>query len=365
MSLYVDIEKRYGTFQLKMKFESGDEVLSLLGASGCGKSLTLKCIAGIETPDRGRIVLDGKVLFDSEKRINLPPQKRKVGYLFQQYALFPNMTVYQNIAAGIRKKKKNSRNNKNNVEEKCGGYNKETVDHIVGQMLTSMGLEGMEGKYPHQLSGGQQQRAALARILVNEPDILLLDEPFSALDSHLRFRLEQQVRDIMHRFGKSVVLVSHNRDEVFRLTDKIAVIADGMLETIGDKHQVFREPQTKNGAVLTGCKNISPVKWLDDHHVLALDWNMTLQVDKPLKDVSHIGIRMKYIHAGNEGENTFRCKVIEVIENPFSYTVMLVNADNPGSIPIGWEMLKDTWESMKTEIVTISMPSSAILLLKE
>lgn len=373
MSLYVDIEKRYGKFHLRMKFESGNEVLSLLGASGCGKSLTLKCIAGIETPDRGRIVLDGKVLFNSEKKINLPPQKRKVGYLFQQYALFPNMTVYQNIAVGIRKEKKNSRNNKNDVEEKCGVYNQETVDHVVSEMLASMGLEGMEQKYPHQLSGGQQQRVALARILVNEPDILLLDEPFSALDSHLRFRLEQQVRDIIHRFGKSVVLVSHNRDEVFRLTDKIAVVADGTVETIGHKHEVFRKPQTKNAAILTGCKNVSPVKRLDDTHILAVDWNMALKVDEPLDEVAFVGIRMKYIQGcGEENisqqgygeENIFQCRVVEVIENPFSYTVMLVRLDEPGAVPIGWEMVKDAWERMRADIVTICMPANAILLLK-
>lgn len=368
MSLYVDIEKRYGKFHLKMKFESGDEVLSLLGASGCGKSLTLKCIAGIETPDRGRIVLDGRVLFDSEKRINLPPQKRKVGYLFQQYALFPNMTVYQNIATGIRKEKKEF--------------------SLINEMLASMDLAGMENKYPRQLSGGQQQRVALARILVNEPDILLLDEPFSALDSHLRFRLEQQVREIIHRFGKSVILVSHNRDEVFRLTDKIAVVADGHVETIGDKHAVFREPQTKNAAILTGCKNVSPIQWIDEHHVLATDWNMTLRLPVgesqrgvlEKETISHLGIRMKYIRGFGgqvenifvqhkvgdcEEENVFVCKVVEVIENPFSYTVMLVNADKPGQVPIGWEMLKDTWEGMQTDIVTICMPNSAILLLRE
>lgn len=350
MSLYVDIEKNYGKFHLKMNFESGNEVLSLLGASGSGKSLTLKCIAGIETPDRGRIVLDGRVLFDSEQGINLPPQKRRVGYLFQQYALFPNMTVFQNIAAGVRKERK---------------ADKTQVEQIVREMTSAMGLEEMEHKYPYQLSGGQQQRVALARILVNEPDILLLDEPFSALDSHLRFRLEQQVRDIIHRFGKSVVLVSHNRDEVFRLTDKIAVVANGKVETVGEKHQVFRVPQTRNGAILTGCKNVSPAKRLDDHHVLAVDWNMTLKVEEPLEDVAHVGIRMKYIHPGNQGENVFRCRVVEVIENPFSYTVMLVAIDEPGAVPIGWEMLKDTWERMADETVTICMPEKSILLLKE
>lgn len=383
MSLYVDIEKRYGKFYLKMQFESGNEVLSLLGASGCGKSLTLKCIAGIETPDRGRIILDGKVLFDSEKGINLPPQKRKVGYLFQQYALFPNMTVYQNIAVSVLAGRQRGNSNRRVKQERktTEVLSKTIVDEIVREILDDMGLTGMEHKYPHQLSGGQQQRVALARILVNEPDILLLDEPFSALDSHLRFRLEQQVRDIIHRFGKSVVLVSHNRDEVFRLTDKIAVVSDGHVETMGDKHEVFREPKTKNAAILTGCKNVSPAKRLDEQHLLATDWNMTLELDQVPEDVSYVGIRMKYIRRyGKEdiadhdlshddkkpdGDNIFECRVVEVIENPFSYTVMLVNADNPGAIPIGWEMLKDVWESMRSDYVTMCMPTCAVLLLKE
>ena len=386
MSLYVDIEKRYGKFHLKMKFESGDEVLALLGASGCGKSLTLKCIAGIETPDRGRIVLDGQVLFDSEKRINLPPQKRKVGYLFQQYALFPNMTVYQNIAVGMRKcgndkKYRSSRWRASNAEHK-------KQEEVIDQILSTIGLEGMEQKYPHQLSGGQQQRVALARILVNEPKILLLDEPFSALDSHLRFRLEQQVREVIHSFGKSVVLVSHNRDEVFRLSDKIAVVSDGKIETMGDKHDVFRSPQTKNAAILTGCKNVSPIKIIDEGHVLATDWNMVLEVKKDiaiatenvvgnqnttlLSDVTYVGIRMKYIRAFDNcsksncpSENIFRCRVTEVIENPFSYTVMLVRENEPGELPLGWEMIKSEWEKMQTEYVTICIPSKSILLLKE
>lgn len=372
MALYVDIEKTYGRFHLRMKFESGNEVLSLLGASGCGKSLTLKCIAGIETPDRGRIVLDGRVLFDSEKKINLSPQKRKVGYLFQQYALFQNMTVYQNIAVGIRKEQKKA----GNVADK------------VYEILAAMGLSGMEQKYPHQLSGGQQQRVALARIILNEPDVLLLDEPFSALDSHLRFQMEQQVRDVIRRFGKSVVLVSHNRDEVFRLSDSIAVVADGQIETYGTKQAVFREPATKNGAILTGCKNISRIKKIDDTHMFAEDWNLVLRLDAVSEEISHVGIRMKYIRALAAGEdqtavryiqtgykaegaelydeeNCFCCRVAEVIENPFSYTVMLEKKEDPGPVRIGWEMVKDAWEQMETDEVTICMPSHSILLLRE
>ncbi len=164
MSLSVDIEKKLGAFHLRSKFEVPDETMALLGASGCGKSMTLKCIAGIVTPDRGRIVLGDRVLFDSEKKINLPPQQRKVGYLFQQYALFPNMSVEQNILCGIRSGDK--------AEKRC----------VLAEKIRMFRLEGLEKKHPAQLSGGQQQRVALARILCSEPEAILLDEPFSALD---------------------------------------------------------------------------------------------------------------------------------------------------------------------------------------
>ena len=159
MSLRVEIEKRLGNFALQAEFETREQTLALLGASGCGKSVTLKCIAGIMTPDKGRIELDGQVLFDAEKGINLPPQKRRVGYLFQQYALFPNMTVVQNICCGIRAR----------------GAERE---RLVREQMRRFQLEGLEKSYPAQLSGGQQQRVALARILAGEPKAILLDEPF-------------------------------------------------------------------------------------------------------------------------------------------------------------------------------------------
>ena len=191
MSLYVDIEKRLGVFRLQSKFEVADETLALLGASGCGKSVTLKCIAGIMTPDRGRIVLNGRVLFDSEKKIALTPQQRRVGYLFQQYALFPNMTVEQNILCGIRA---GSRSEKRS---------------LAAEKLRMFRLEGLEKKYPAQLSGGQQQRVALARILCSEPQAILLDEPFSALDSYLKWNLELELSDLLAGFHGPILWVSH------------------------------------------------------------------------------------------------------------------------------------------------------------
>ena len=346
MSLYVDIEKDLGSFCLKAKFEAGDESIALLGASGCGKSMTLKCIAGIETPDRGRIVVDDVVLFDSEKKINLTPQQRRTGLLFQNYALFPNMTVYKNICAGAKRERDSQKRNR-----------------MIQSIMENFGLTELADRYPHQLSGGQQQRVALARILVSSPRILLLDEPFSALDSHLRFMLEREVRQVIRDFGKTVVLVSHDRDEVYRMSDKIAVMDSGIIQTIGTRAQVFADPRTRKGAILTGCKNVSAVTHQADGSLWAADWGMTLNIPGVPADVTAVGLRMKTIRPG-PGENACRCRVLEEIENPFSYTVMLEPLAG-AAVPIGWEMLKPEWEALRATEIEIHIPVEAILLLRD
>ena len=346
MSIFVDIEKRLGSFHLRVKFEAKNEVLALLGASGCGKSMTLKCIAGIEKPDRGKIIVDGVTLFDSEKKVNLTPQKRRVGLLFQNYALFSNMTVRQNILAGANREKDSARKKAR-----------------ANEIMEAFGLLELADHYPAQLSGGQQQRTALARILISDPDILLLDEPFSALDSHLRFRLEQEVREVIRKFGKTVLLVSHDRDEVFRLSDSIAIINKGIVDAFGSRETIFANPQTRMAAMLTGCKNISPIEVLDDAHVRALDWGIDLKVQGDLTDISYVGIRMHDICAG-PGENAFSCHVIEEIENPFSYTIMLRADGCENASLIGWEMEKPDWRKLRTSPVTLHLPPEKIILLK-
>lgn len=347
MSVIVDIEKKLGDFELSVSFSAENEVIALLGASGCGKSMTLKCIAGIETPDRGRIVVDGKTLFDSEKKVDLSPQARHTGLLFQNYALFPNMTVLQNIKTGAKREKDAAKREK-----------------LTRDIIDSFGLSELVKRYPHQLSGGQQQRAALARILVSSPDILLLDEPFSALDSHLRFRLEQEVRQVMRSFGKTVVLVSHDRDEVFRLSDRIAVMSGGRVEVCGDKKSVFAQPRTRNGAILTGCKNISRAERIDESHIKAIDWGMELETAPGADNAGFVGIRMHDIRQGG-GKNSFLCKVTAEIENPFSYTVMLTPQGAEGVSPIGWEMDKSVWEANRSEYVPVELPPEKIVLLED
>ena len=346
MSIFVDIEKNLGSFKLKVKFEAANETLALLGASGCGKSMTLKCIAGIERPDRGRIVVDDVVLFDSEKHIDLTPQERRTGLMFQNYALFPNMTVLQNIRAGAKREKDRFRRKA-----------------AVKQIMAAFGIAELAARYPHQLSGGQQQRVALARILVSAPRILLLDEPFSALDSHLRFNLEQEVRKVIRDFSKTVIMVSHDRDEVYRMADCIAVINNGRVEAPGSKSEVFKNPQTRAGAALTGCKNISRIEHREVGRIFAADWGIELTVNSSFVDAEYVGIRMHSISAEN-GINGFRCRVVEEIENPFSYTVMLRPKCAQSGNAIGWELDKDKWLSMRAEELDVYFSEDSLLPLK-
>ena len=257
MSLYVDIEKRLGAFHLQSKFEAEDETLALLGASGCGKSMTLKCIAGIVTPDRGRIVLNGRVLFDSEKKIDLTPQQRRVGYLFQQYALFPNMTVEQNILCGIREGTK--------AEKRA----------LLSEKIRMFRLEGLEKKHPAQLSGGQQQRVALARILCSEPQAILLDEPFSALDSYLKWSLELELSDLLADFHGPILWVSHDLGECCRNCKKVCVMENGVSSPVTDMETLVRHPATQSAARLTGCRNFLPARRCEGG-VQLTGWNITL-----------------------------------------------------------------------------------------
>ena len=267
--------------------------------------------------------------------------------MFQNYALFPNMTVEANIRTGAKRERDKARR-----------------ERAVGQIMERFGLTKLAGRLPSQLSGGQQQRVALARILVSDPLILLLDEPFSALDSHLRFRLEQEVRSVIRSFGKSVLLVSHDRDEVFRMADSIAVMQNGKVEVCGKRSEVFSAPKTRAAAVLTGCKNISRLERRDDGRVYAADWGMELTVAGPVSGATHVGIRMHDVSPGT-GENTFRCRVVEEIENTFSYTVMLRPVGLTDTVPVGWETDKETWSAMRTEELDISLPENSLLLLED
>lgn len=350
MHLFVDVHKDLGAFKLDVSFETeSGQITGLLGASGCGKSMTLRCIAGIEKPDRGRIVLDGRVLFDSEQHIDLPPQKRRVGYLFQNYALFPNMTIEQNIAVGVRDKK----------------ARQETVERLVRTLY----LNGQEKKYPRQLSGGQQQRVALARILASAPEVLLLDEPFSALDSYLKWQVELELSDLLSSFPGPVIFVTHNRDEVQRLCQQVCVLDHGKSQAVMPVNELFEAPRTLSACLLSGCKNISRARATEDGKVEALDWGVTLDPARPLPEgLSHIGVRAHYIRpVDGPGPNCLPCQVERVVENMFSTVVMLSTpGGGQGFSRLRIELEKDRWpELADKDPLWLELPAGDLLLLTQ
>lgn len=316
MSLSVDIHKQLGSFCLDTAFTAGENTTGVLGASGAGKSLTLRSIAGIVKPDAGSIVLNGRVLFDSAKRINLPPQQRHVGYLFQNYALFPNMTVEQNIACGLHAKK-----------------DRQARRRAVCEMIETMQLTGLGRLKPYQLSGGQQQRVALARILVGQPEILLLDEPFSALDSYLADQLRAELSDILRRFRKDTLLVTHSRDEAYELCQSLAVMENGRVVRTGDTHDVFIDPVTRAAARLTGCKNIVDARKTGGNAVFVPDWGVTFDAGRPVGDgLCAIGVRAHHFSC-TATTNRFPVHITGVQDAPFEWHAHFHFAKQPGNTP--------------------------------
>jgi molybdate transport system ATP-binding protein len=309
MSLYVKIKKSYGGFTLNAEFEARNETMALLGASGCGKSLTLRCIAGITRPDEGLIVSNGVTLFDSSKGICLSPQRRRAGLLFQNYALFPNMTVEGNIMAVLSKSGKGNRRER------------------FASLVKKFYIEGLENHYPAQLSGGQQQRVAIARIMASGPSLLMLDEPLSALDSYLRWQLEDELARTLDTFPGDALYVSHNRDEARRLCGRVCVIDRGRFERARPMDELFDSPDTLASALLSGCKNYSRAEPAGGG-VRAIDWNAVLKCAKPAgTGTSHIGVRAHYVSIisgkPKEGfaENAIPCRVLRVTRDVFSTIV--------------------------------------------
>ena len=266
--------------------------------------MTLKSIAGIITPDSGHISLK-TTYFDSDTKINLKPQDRNVGYLFQNYALFPNMTVWENVAVGLK-----------NSDEKR-----------VTDMIKRFHLEGLEKRYPRQLSGGQQQRVALARILAYQPDVILLDEPFSAMDTYLKEQLRMELVNLLKDFDGYSIMVTHDRDEAFQFCDELIVLDKGEIIAKGTTHEIFENPKKVQVARLTGCKNISRVEIIDDYHIKSIDWDVILKTSQKIpSNTTYIGIRAHNFSPCSENDiNAINTKNSTILEMPFEWEVTLEN----------------------------------------
>ncbi|MBR3154909.1 MAG: ATP-binding cassette domain-containing protein [Lachnospiraceae bacterium] len=362
MSLSVDIKKKFPNFTLDMHFSLSGRRVGILGASGCGKSMTLRSIAGIFQPDEGRIVLGDRVLYDSARCVDLKPQVRNIGYLFQNYALFPNMTVRENIMAGLSGSR----------ADKAARAN---------EMIAKFGLRGLEERLPRQLSGGQQQMCALARIMAYRPDVILLDEPFSALDWYLRDRMQRELYDMLKDYEGMVIMVSHDKDEIYRFSEELLIVDAGHVIRHGATREVFSNPGTRSAAVLTGCKNFSRAERIDDHHVRAMEWGITIETERVLPEgIRDLGFRahqFRPVYMRDEEtlasrppqklKNAVRCNVVSQAQLQFerNYYIDPESRDGDGSL-ITWLVQRELWPMLDEKGLPdyLVMPEEDFLFLK-
>ncbi|WP_297280657.1 sulfate/molybdate ABC transporter ATP-binding protein [uncultured Anaerococcus sp.] len=332
------IKKEYKNFSLDVDFIMQENHIGLLGASGSGKSLTLKSIAGLIRPDSGQIIIDGRTLFDSEKNINIRPQDRKIGYLFQDYALFPNFTVEENIRLGLRENKKRD----------------------ISQNLKDMHIYNIRNKYPNTISGGEKQRTALCRVLLNNPDIILLDEPFSALDGFLKSSIEAEVSRILLENDIKTILVSHNKDEVYRMSESIISINKGKSYRKKKRAEFFTNPSTVTEAKLIGINNFSEIKKIDNNKFFANDWGLEFYYNNyPKNKILAIIDDSIKISSKEDGDCSFILEDYFVIENIDSYTI-IYNKDKNKYKDLKIKVNKYEFESLKDQVLYASIDSSAL-----
>jgi ABC-type sulfate/molybdate transport systems ATPase subunit len=357
--LEIQIEKKLLDFSLEVSFNAVDEPLSVLGPSGAGKTMLLRCIAGLENPDRGRIALADRVLYDSERRFSTPARQRRVGMLFQNYALFPHRTVGENVAFGL------------------GRMPSAEIKARVATLLERTHLEGLARRYPRELSGGEQQRAALARALAIDPDALLLDEPLSALDTHLRSQMETELLVTFAAYRRPALLVTHNIEEAYRLSSRMLVLSCGRIAAIGAKEEILRHPPTVEVARLTGCKNFSRAKAISEMSIEAIDWGCRLRVARPIsRPPAFVGIRAHTIDfvepsvAPAAGENIFPCWLARSSETPFRITLYLRLHQTTGEgseFHLQAEMFKEKWTHFRDlpQPLQVRLSPEALILLQE
>lgn len=327
MELELRIKTKLDGFTLEHGFLSKKNRLGILGASGSGKSMTLKSIAGIMTPDEGYIRIGEHVVYDSKEKCNVEARKRKVGYLFQEYALFPNMTVAQNVGISLK------------------GSRKEKQAKVM-EYLEKFSLTELKDLYPAELSGGQKQRTALARIMAYEPEVILLDEPFSAMDEQLKRQMKQEMEECLAGFQGKLIIVSHSLEEIYQFSDEILVLQAGECVEFGETKAMLEAPSMVATAKLMGCENISRVERIDGHHVYAKDWGIVLEAEDVPSNATHIGIHGQYVTAITEQQKELQKDSHEIgtlTEQEKAFTMELRATLAKGGVPIRFEVSKEEW----------------------
>ncbi|WP_292390884.1 ABC transporter ATP-binding protein [Methanosarcina sp. UBA5] len=346
MTVEVDIEKKffgrkYGkkaekpSFSMHCTFDASSDFMVLFGCSGSGKTTALRCIAGLEKPDAGSIRINDTIYFDSKKKINLPPQKRKIGYMFQENALFPHMNVRQNIEFGLK------------------GLSSMEKKERVNEMLNLVGIEELEFAYPDELSGGQKQKVALARALAPDPEILLLDEPFSSLDIVVRLKLKKELKTIQKRLGIPVIFITHDPVEAFTMADRMVVFDNGRVQ-LGSPEDVFYHPESRYVAELVGFSNLFDDAVVEGHGQEAectFLWSLGTEITAPYIE------RM----AGDRVSWGIRPENIELVDRRNIHTIqkedrknlfngIIMNVVNKGTSRIMSLILKESEDVLKVEV---------------
>lgn len=355
------------------------EIFGIIGLSGAGKSTLVRCINLLERPTAGEVVIDGKNLMTLTSR-ELLNVRRSIGMIFQGFNLLEQRSTLKNVCFPLE----------------VADVKKADAVKRARELLEMVGLSERENAYPSQLSGGQKQRVAMARMIASEPDILLLDEPFSALDSYLKWELEQEMRDMLAEVQKPVLFVSHNRDEVYRLCSMVSCIDHGKMEVIEKTKEFFHNPKTKTAAVLSGCKNISAAEIVDNNHIKALGWGITLCVSEIPEETKAVGIRAHSFYpvnaeqipgkesAANESrvsviqegtglkkyrnpvqeENIFKIEESRIIEDPFEWNISFRPSKESGWLQ--WKIAKTEQEDSPGPIPpALAVHAKDILLLKD
>lgn len=333
--LFVNLKKKLPGFTLDAQLEANGQPLGLLGTSGSGKSMTLRCIAGLDSPNQGRIVLNGRVLFDSQRGINIPSRQRRIGFVFQNYALFPHLSIAQNIGFGLQNLPELERRQR------------------IAKYMDMMQLQGLENRYPEQISGGQQQRVALARALAIHPEALLLDEPLSALDTYLRSRIERLLSETLSTYEGVTLFVTHKLEEAYRICQDLLILSQGKVIANDTKETIFERPPSFEVAQVTECKNFSTARMIEPQKIEAQDWGCTLQVVEPIPDsLTCVGIRAHHFTFPQhlDGENTFPCWLVMTSETQHRTTLSIRLHQPPAHAQdyhLQVEVYKEKWANLK------------------